>query len=482
MTMTAAPTLYRRLAHHYLDAMRAGTLAVGDRFPSVRKLMSTHEVSLSTALQTCRWLEDQGWLEARPRSGYYVQLPRRHTLLPAHDVNALAPPDPADYVGIHARVSEILALGQQKPVRVNLALAVGAPELYPTSQLQRGMQRVLRAQPALLTTAVRRHGHPALRQALVRRALARGITAAPEEVIVTHGCIEAVNLALRAVTRPGDTVAVESPTFYGLLQVLESLGLRALEVPASPFTGLSLEALAFALEQDPGIRAVVSMPTLHNPLGCVMPDAHKERLVQLCSARGIALIEDDIYGDMGADDTPYRTCKSYDREGWVIHCQSLNKLVAPGLRLGWMLAGRWQARVEMLKYTQSRYGEELPQIVAAEFVAGSGFDRHVRQLRQTLRRQRDQMAEGVARHFPSGTRLSVPEGGMLLWVQLPEGVSSFAVFESALERGIKIAPGSMFSNGRRFDNFLRLCCGRPHTAAVEAALADLGGIVGALPR
>lgn len=141
MTMTATPTLYRRIAHHYLDAMRAGTLAVGDRFPSVRKLMSTHEVSLSTALQACRYLEDQGWLEARPRSGYYVQPPRRSTMLPANDVNALAPPDPADYVGIHARVSEILALGQQRPVNVNLALAVGAPELYPTATLQRTIDR-----------------------------------------------------------------------------------------------------------------------------------------------------------------------------------------------------------------------------------------------------------------------------------------------------------------------------------------------------
>ncbi|WP_395702446.1 PLP-dependent aminotransferase family protein [Aquabacterium sp.] len=483
MTMTAAPpTLYRRLAHHYLDAMRAGTLAVGDRFPSVRKLMSTHEVSLSTALQTCRYLEDQGWLEARPRSGYYVQAPRRSTMLPAQEVNASVPLDPADYVGIHAHVSEILARGQQKPVKVNLALAVGSPELYPAAALQRSMQRLLRTQPALLTTMVRRHGHPALRQALVRRALARGITAAPEEVVVTHGCIEAVNLALRAVARPGDTVAVESPTFYGLLQVLEALGLRALEIPASPFTGLSLDALAFALEHDPSIKAVVSMPTLHNPLGTVMPDAHKERLVQLCAERGVALIEDDIYGDMGSDDTPYRAAKAYDREGHVIYCQSLNKLIAPGLRLGWLLAGRWQARVEMLKYTQSRYSEELPQMAAAEFIAGAAFDRHLRQLRQALRRQREQMAESVARYFPEGTRLSVPEGGMLLWVQLPEGVSSYAVFEQALEAGIKLAPGSMFTNSRRCDNFVRLSCGRLHTPAVDGALREVGEIVARLRR
>lgn len=481
MTATPSPpqALYRRLADHYLDAMRAGTLAVGDRFPSVRKLMSAHEVSLSTALQTCRHLEDQGWLEARPRSGYYVRLPRRQGMLPAQEVHASAPLDAADYVGIHGRVSEILALGQARPVTVNLALAVGAPELYPGPALQRSMQRALRAHPQLLTTMVRRHGHPALRQALVRRALPRGITASPDEVVVTHGCIEAVNLALRAVTQPGDTVAVESPTFYGLLQVLETLSVRALEIPTSPFTGLSLDALAFALEREPGIRAVVSMPTLHNPLGTVMPDANKERLVRLCAERGIALIEDDIYGDMGGEQA-YRAAKSYDTSGHVIYCQSLNKLLAPGIRLGWLLAGRWQARVEMLKYAQSRYSEELAQVASAAFIDSPAFDRHLRQLRSALKMQREQMADGVARHFPEGTRLSVPEGGMLLWVELPAGVSGRAVFEQALERGIKLSPGSMFSNGRRFDHFVRLACGRPHTAAVEDALREVGAIVARL--
>jgi DNA-binding transcriptional MocR family regulator len=474
---TDEPTLYRRIADHYLGAIRAGSLGTGARFPSVRRLMSTHEVSLSTALQACRYLEDQGWLEARPRSGYFVRQPRRAGLLPANEVQASAPPDPADYVGIHARVSEIIALGQQQPVSVNLALAIGAPELYPGDALQRTMQRLLRQQPAILTTQSRRHGHPLLRGALARRALSRGIVAAPEEVVVTHGCIESINLALRAVTRPGDTVVVESPTFYGLLQVLESLGLRALEVPASPYTGLSLDALAFALEQDASIKAVVSMPTGHNPLGCVMPDAHKQRLVQLCEARGIALIEDDIYGDMGGD-TPYRAAKAFDRGGHVIYCHSLNKLLAPGFRLGWMIAGRWQARIEMLKYANTRYNEELPQMVAGEFIDGPGYDRHLQKLRQSLRTQREQMAECVARYFPAGTRLSVPEAGMLLWVELPEGVSSYALFKAALAEGIKLSPGGMFSNSPRFDNFLRLSCGRPHSAAVEAALKRVGALIG----
>jgi DNA-binding transcriptional MocR family regulator len=483
-------TLYRTIAEHYLGAITAGTLRPGDRFPSVRALMSTHGVSLSTALSACRHLEDGGWLQARPRAGYFVQMPRRGQLPPARENAREALPDAAAYVGIHERVSRLLARSEAAPVHINLALAVGAPELYPTEALQRIMRRQLREQPKILGTMLRHHGHPALRTALAQRALARGMRAAPHEVLVTHGCIEALNLALRAVTQPGDTVAVESPTFYGVLQVLECLGLRALELPTSPSTGLSLDALEWVLRDGlgdvgaagtpGGVKAVVAMPTLHNPLGCVMPEAHKERLVRLCAAHGVALIEDDIYGEMGSDDTPYKPAKAFDTTGHVIYCASLNKSLAPGLRLGWMLGGRWQARIEMLKYAQSRFGETLPQSVVAEFLASPAHERHLRLFRQTLRRQREQMAECVAACFPAGTRLTLPEGGMLLWLQLPEGVAADTVFEQALAQGIKLIPGSMFSNGPRFQDCLRLSCGQPHGPRVEQALGRVGDIIARL--
>jgi DNA-binding transcriptional MocR family regulator len=469
-------TLYRRIADHYLDAIRAGSLRAGDRFPSVRQLMRSHDVSLSTALQACRQLEDEGWLQARARSGYFVQQPRRRSLPPATE-QGVRPVDAAAYVGISAHVSQILARGQQQPVAVNLALAVAPPALYPTDALARGMQRRLRLAPQVLTTMARRHGHPLLRAALARRALERGVAAAPEEIVVTQGCTEAVNLALRAVTQPGDTVAIESPTFYGLLQIIETLGLRAIELPTSPRDGLSVEALAFALESDPTIRAVVVMPTLHNPLGCTMPDERKAALVALCEARGVPLIEDDIYGEM--TEPPPRPLKAWDRSGNVIHCNSLNKILAPGVRLGWMLAGRWQARVEMLKYTQSRFPEELSQMVAAEFIASPAYERHVRRLRQALRAHREAYADAVAAHFPAGTRLTLPEGGLLLWLELPAGTNGDALFAAALARGIKIAPGSMFSSGRRYDGFVRLGCGRAADAEVAAALRTLGELASA---
>jgi len=469
-------TLYRRIADHYLAALQDGTLAAGARFPSVRRLMRDHEVSLSTALQVCRHLEDLGWLQARPRSGYFVQRPRRASLAPAREMPV--EPSEADYVGIHARLSAILARGEARGSRLNLALAVCPPELYPTAVLSRTAQQLLRRHPELLTSTSRRHGHPTLKAALARRALDRGIHARADEIVVTHGCIEALNLALRAVTQPGDTVAVESPTFYGMLQNLEALGLRALEIPTSPSTGLSVDALEFALQRDAEhggrLRAVLAMPTVHNPLGCVMPDSGKERLVRLCERHDIALIEDDTYADMMAPGVQAYAAKSWCRSGHVIYCQSLNKNLAPGLRVGWTLAGRWQARVEMLKYTQTRFNEDLPQMTLASFLAGPAWDRHQHQMREVLARRRNDYLEGIARHFPEGTRVSPPAGGLLLWIELPDGVHGDDLFNAALEAGIKISPGSMFSNGRRFDHFVRLAIGTPYGPAVDEALKWLG--------
>lgn len=470
-------SLYRRLAAHYLAAIKAGTLACGDRMPSVRQLMRLHDVSLSTALQLCRTLESEGWLEARPRSGYFVQQPRRMAMVPLEEPRAGAPLDPAQYVGIHERVSAIIAQGQLQPVRINLARATGAPGLYPGEQLKNLASRALRQNPTLLTSSIPLGGNPAFKTALARRALRYGLSVAPDEIVVTHGCIEALNLALRAVAQAGDVIAVESPTFFGLLQVLESLGMRALEIPTSPQTGISIEALELAFQTYDNIKAVVVVPHLQNPLGSIMPDAHKARLVALCEAQHIPLIEDDSYSALANSDVPLTAAKAWDTSGNVIYCASLHKILAPGLRLGWMVAGRWQPRVNMLKYAQTRYNDELSQIIVAQFMASSAYDRHLRRLCNVLKSQRERSAEAIAAYFPAGTRLTMPDGGVSLWVELPHKLSSRAVFDAALKQGILVSPGLLFSNSNRFDHFLRINCGSPYSTELDQALRCLGRIV-----
>lgn len=466
--------LYRRLAAHYQEAIETGTLGLGERFPSMRALMRRHEVSLSTAVQLCRQLEADGWLEAHPRSGNFIRRPSRKTVPLVAEPLPDQALDAAQYVGINARVSEFIARGRQAQVRVNFSSARSSPALYPGEALKNAATRALRRYPELLVTPASNNGNPALRGVLAKRAMSSGMLLTPEDIIVTQGCIEALNLALRAVCQPGDIVAVESPTFYGLLQVLEALGLRVLEIPTSPQTGISIEALELAVRGPEPIKAVVVVPHFQNPLGAVMPDDHKEALVAFCALQRIALIEDDTYSALSNDDVPLKALKAWDRDGNVIHCASLHKILAPGLRLGWMNAGRWQSRVAMLKYVQSRNNEELAQLAAADVMGSSVYDRHLRRLRNCLMNQRARTAELIGRHFPAGTRLTEPNGGLALWVALPNELSSRRLFDAALAEGIYIAPGLMFSNLPRFEAYVRLNCGAPLVPEIEAALQRLG--------
>ncbi|WP_433767517.1 PLP-dependent aminotransferase family protein [Pseudomonas putida] len=464
--------LYRQLANHYLDAIRSGTLKTGERFPSIRLMMEKHAVSLSTAVQVCRELEDYGVLEARPRSGNYIRQPDT----PAKPApTALPPPlDTGVYVGIHEQVSAVLKASQRATVKVNFASAYCAPQLYPIKTLQDNMIKALRQDQHLFETTGSTAGSIALRNVLARRALTSKTHLSAERIVITNGATEAITLALRAVTRPGDTVAVESPTFYGLLQILESLNLRVLEVPASSHVGINLTALEQVLQGPERIKALIVIPNLHNPLGSIMPDANKARLVQLCAVHDIVLIEDDTYGDLVDSEQPLSTLKHWDRGDNLIYCASLNKTLAPGMRLGWISAGKWHERVEMLKYTQSRGCEALSQLAVSAFMGTPSYERYLRRLRSTLAQQRLQMSEAIQRYFPAGTRVTNPRGGTLLWVELPHEHSSMALFHEALNSGIQISPGGIFSNGQRFDHFVRIGCGAPYSPRIDEALQTLG--------
>ncbi|WP_085726456.1 PLP-dependent aminotransferase family protein [Pseudomonas sp. R37(2017)] len=466
--------LYRQLANHYLDAIRSGILKTGERLPSIRLMMEKHAVSLSTAVQVCRELEDCGVLEARPRSGNYIRQPDS---VP-RPAPAQAPTlDTSIYAGIHQQVCTVLKASQHSTIKVNFASAYCAPELYPLKTLQDNMIKALRSDACQLGAAGSTSGNGALRNILARRALASKTQLAPERIVITNGATEAINLALRAVTHPGDTVAVESPTFYGLLQILESLNLRVLEVPASAHTGLNLAALQLLLQGPEQVKALIVVPNLQNPLGSVMPDANKARLVKLCAEHNTVLIEDDTYGDLVDSEQPLSTLKHWDRTDNVIHCASLNKTLAPGMRLGWISAGKWHDRVEMLKHTQSRGCEVLSQLAVSEFMRTPSYERYLRRLRKTLTVQREQMSTAISRYFPIGTNVTHPQGGTLLWVELPRRHSSLALFQEALKVGIQISPGDIFSNANRFDHFVRIGCGAPYSPRIDEALATLGQIL-----
>ncbi len=472
--------LYQRWAEYYAQAIHNGVLQSGEKMPSVREIRLRHTVSHTTALQILRSLEERGLIEAKPRVGYFVS-PRQLDMPTAREPVKLVPFDARTnrFQGIGERIAEYLNKARLSgPFKADLGSAMPAPELFDASFLNRQAMALLREQPDVLV-----HGpsapytHPEFQSAMARYALTFGLKIPPSEIAATMGNSEAVNLVLDALTQKGDVVAIESPAFYGIVQAVEARGLRAVEIPSSPHTGMSLEALELAMRTYPELKAVIVVPHLQMPQGATMPDSHKERIVAMCSARGVALIEDDIYREFVEESGVHRPCKAWDTDGTVVYCASLSKSFAPGLRLGWMNAGRWHDRVQMIKFARSRNMPIWPQLIGARTVGTPFYLRHLARIRKLLRQQREQAAQAVARYFPIGSRMSLPRGGLSIWVELPEAINSAQLYDKALALGIRVAPGDMFSNTGHYGHFLRLSCGMPFTAQIEAAYRTLGELM-----
>jgi DNA-binding transcriptional MocR family regulator len=319
-------------------------------------------------------------------------------------------------------------------------------------------------------------GDAELRRQIALRYMIDGVQVPVEEIVVTNGALEALNLCLAAVTRPGDTVLIESPTFYAALQSIERNGLRAVEVPSHPVTGIDLDAMERAIFAHRP-KAIWIMTNFQNPQGSLMPDEHKRRLVELVTRHGVPFIEDDVYGELYFGEKRPTPAKAYDGEGWVMHCASFSKCLAPGYRVGWAAPGRFAKQIERLKLTASLATNIPAQLAIAAYLAKGGYDRHLRQLRHTLLLQQIRYLEAIERHFPEGTRISRPCGGYFFWIKLPPGADALKLHRQALKQDISIAPGPIFSAQRGFNDCIRLNYGHPWDERVATAMAELGRLV-----
>ncbi len=472
---TAMNLRYETLAEHLLNAIAQNLYRPGERLPSVRQLSQQHQVSTATAVSALRLLEDQGHLEARQRSGYYVKpRPRSSLLEPAMS----APPREPTLVTGQELVLRLVKAAND-PKIVQLGAAVPAASFLPTQKMAQLSANVARRYSQRIANYEFPPGAPELRRQIARRMSELSCPVDPNDILITNGCQEAMTLALRTVTKPGDIVAVESPTFYGLLQVIESLSLRAIEIPTHPRDGIALDALQLACEQWP-IKACIAVPNYSNPLGYCMSDTRKRALVDLVGRYRIALIEDDIYGDLGFGPQRPAMAKSWDSEGRVLYCSSFSKSLCPGLRVGWLVAGPYLEQSEYLKYVGNLATPTLAQLTVAEMLAKGGYERHLRQARNQYRQAVERMTAAIGAYFPPGTRVTQPEGGFVIWVELPESIDATALSRRALQQGISIAPGPMFSATQKYRNFIRLNCAVNWDERVNQALVRLGQMVGAV--
>jgi DNA-binding transcriptional MocR family regulator len=462
---------YEKLADDVAGLIAGGVLRAGERLPSVRRLAQERRVSVSTAVQAFRQLEMRGLVEARPQSGFYVRA--RPAALAAAGMRAT--PEAPVAVALNQRLVEVLQ-ANQRPGVAPLGAALPAPVLLPVAALHRRYASVARRHPHLLEGASHTDmNDPQLVRQLARRSLGWENPLDAGAITVTNSCTEAMSLCLRAVTRPGDTVAIESPAYYVMLQLLESLGLNALEIPTDPETGMSVPALDLATREGK-VAAVLLVPNASNPLGGVMPDAEKRKLARLAATRGLPVIEDDIYGDLCFDAQRPWPLKAFDRAGQVMLCSSFSKSLSPALRIGYVAAGRYHAAVAMQKTLSSGATNPVTQRVLAESLESSAYERHVRHLRRQFQNQVERTIDAVARHFPAGTRTTRPRGGLVLWVELPAGIDTAALWRHAIAGNIGFVPGDLFSPSGLYRNCLRLNCGNPWSDAIEAALRRLGAM------
>lgn len=464
------PTLYEKVAHEVSHLIKSGTFRPGDRIPSVRKLHVQLKVSISTVMEAYRLLEDQKMIECRPQSGYYV------ISSPMDEQSEIAvsqPPTKPTKVSINDLIMMVFK-SNRNPDLVQLSAAIPNPELLPVDKINRALSSVTRRYMPRNIGYEFVPGCRELRMQIARRALTAGCTVTPDDIVITSGCQEAITLALKVVCKPGDTIAIESPTYYNFLQAVEVLGLKALEIPTHPKDGVNLDALRYAMENH-SIKACLLITNFSNPLGSCMPDDKKKELVEVLSGYDIPLIEDDIYGDIAYSYQRPKTAKAFDKKGIVVLCSSFSKTIAPGYRVGWIIPGRYKHEIERLKSIINLAAATPTQLAVADFLSNGGYDSHMRTIRRVYARNISLMSESVMKHFPEGTKVSRPSGGHVLWVELPRNIDSLDLYEKALRKKISFAPGPIFSSRQKYRNFLRL-----NAAAwndnINAAIRTIGAL------
>jgi DNA-binding transcriptional MocR family regulator len=469
--------LYEEVASKISGMIEKGTYRPGERIPSIRHLSRQMRVSINTVMGAYAHLENVGMVEARPQSGYYVRCRLLEPeVRPAKwkSTENLAP-NPVTLGDIPLQIMRNISNISLVP----LGRSTPNPDLLPIDKLNRMLateSRRFRIQSVSYTAA---SGNKRLRTQIAKRSLNSGCPLSPEDILITSGCVEAVTLALQATCRPGDTVAIGSPVYYTFLNSIQWMGLKVLEIPSTPREGMNLEVLSYAIKHNP-VHACIIISNFNNPLGSLMPDEKKRELVGLLAKRGIPLIEDDVYGDLAFGPVRPTVIKTYDEKGMVLLCSSFSKTLAPGYRVGWIVPGRFQQKVEQLKTLFNIATASPTQLAIAEFLANGGYDHHLRTVRRVYARQVAQVRDAVGRHFPRGTRVTRPEGGFVLWVEMPEEVNALRLYEQALQKGISIAPGPIFTTtDDKFSNCIRLNAAF-WSEQIEQAMETLGGMAGGI--
>ncbi len=471
---TTEDHLYMQVADGLEKMIDGDVLKIGDKLPSVRVLSDEYGISMGTAFQAYYHLEGKGLIESRPKSGYYVRFSQRRF----PDLPKVIQPDPLSHdVSVKEMIASIYDdIASHNDKVINFALAVPDPSLLPLAKINKSVMQVLRNSRDSCISYEHTQGNPELRKQIAKLAFNWGGKVKPDEVVVTSGCLEAITLCLKAVTKPGDTVAVESPNYFGIFQSIESMGLKVVEISSCFISGLELDCLEEAIKKFP-VKACVVIPNFNNPLGGCMPDENKKKLVEMITKHNIPLIEDDIYGELYFGKNRPKTCKYYDTKGLVMHCSSLSKSLAPGYRIGWTIPGKFFEQVKQIKRIQDISSPTLTQAAMAHFLQHGRYEYHLKSIRKALHTQCLRYLQAIIEYFPADTKVSRPHGGFVLWVQLNKKVNTFKLRAEAMKHHISVVPGKIFSASSNYNNCLRISFGKPWSEDMDYGLMMLGKMI-----
>jgi DNA-binding transcriptional MocR family regulator len=466
--------VYEQVASRLEMLIEKEVFQVGERLPSVRELREQYGISISTALQVYAHLERKGIVEPREKSGYFVQFSRRHSSC----LNQNSNPDPvARPVSIDVMVAEIRESAARQGL-VNLSTPVPPPDLLPIAHIHTSLLQTIRHEKPEYLRYSMNQGEERLRRQIARSALHWGSIVDEKDVIITNGCMEALSLCLQAVAKPGDTIVTQSPTFYGILQTIQYMNMKVLELPTNPVSGLCIDKLEEALKKRK-IAACLLVNNFNNPLGSCMPDDNKKELVRILAGYEVPLIEDDIYGELYFNGHRPRPAKYFDKKGLVLHCSSFSKTLAPGFRIGWTFPGRFRDKIIRIKYMKSIASNVLLQQAIAQYLETNRYERHLKKLRYALSAQMMQTLKAISNYFPDNVFSTHPAGGMTLWLQLPQHIDSYRLYREALKKNIHITPGIIFSTQKeKYKNYIRISCAEPWSAEREEAMKWLGKQIG----
>ena len=466
--------IYERLVKSISDAICTGQLPQGAKLPSIRDFSSQNNVSVNSVKTAYRQLEDSGLIYARPQSGYFVTssvptLTQKKTFENRQSLNI-------PHSNIERMLSTILEY-QHRDGYTDLALACPEGELfYPSTRLRKLTAQTLRNLRHTQSQYAMPPGSYRLRAQIARRGLPLGMVLSADNILITHGAMEALTLAVRATTQVGERVALESPTFYNLYPMLESLGREIVHIPTHPETGICLTSLKKEIENNP-IKAVITVPSGHNPLGFTMPESYRKELVNLAHHHQFAIIEDAIYAELQYDNHFVPNIKAFDRDGWVITCGSFTKTIAPDFRIGWMEGGRFKDKARQLKFTSTVSESVIFTETLGIFLENGSYDLHMRHLKRLYHTQIKTVRACIAEHFPIGTRVSLPQCGFILWIELPESFDSLTFFHQALDEKILCMPGPLCSGSKQFNHYLRLAVCFEMDKKHLSSIAKLGQLI-----